>query len=300
MSRAREEDGLTLVELIVTMALALVIFGATLAVLESFQNDNRVELQRNETQDNARTSIDRLVRELRNVAAPSTTEAGALELAEPYSVTFETIDASGQSKNASEAMRVRYCLDDSEPTNEVLWKQVKRWSSSTPAVPTATACPDLNGGDWDSSSQLVQHVVNRIGGQSRSLFTYGPASATLVSQITSVTSTLYIDLRPGSRPGESQLSSSVALRNENRPPTATFTAVQLGAGRHVLLNASESVDPDGLALTYKWWDGSTVLNTTAEQYETSALEKGSKHTFKLEVVDPGGLKSTAEQTVTIV
>jgi len=98
--------------------------------------------------------------------------------------------------------------------------------------------------------------------------------------------------------GRHRHSPSIALRNENRPPKASFTAVQIGA-RHVLLNASESVDPDGLALTYKWWDGSSLLSTKAEQYQTTSLEAGSKHTFKLEVADPGGLKSTSEQTVTI-
>jgi prepilin-type N-terminal cleavage/methylation domain-containing protein len=300
MTSARAYDGFTLVELLVTMTLATIVFGATLSVLDVFQTDNRFELMRNETQDDARSSVDRLARELRNVAAPSTKEAGALEVAEAYSLTFETIDATGQSENASKVMRVRYCLNDSEPRNEVIWRQVDRWAGATPAIPTSTTCPDLTAGDWDSSALLVKHVTNRIGGQTRPLFTYGPAGATLVAQITSVKPTLYLDANPGSRPGETELSSSVALRNENRPPTAAFTAIQLGSARHVLLNASESVDPDGLALTYKWWDGSTQLNTSAEQYETGSLEKGSKHTFKLEVTDPGGLKSTAEQTVTII
>lgn len=292
MTPAGADDGFTLIELLVTMALAVIVFGATLAVLDVFQNDNRVELLRNETQDNARNSVDRLARELRNVAAPSTKEAGALELAEEYSLTFETVDVTGKS-----VIRVRYCLNNSNPSNEVVWKQT---ASAAPPIPTSTACPDLNAGHWDSNTQLVQHVTNRVGGQSRPLFTYGPAGATLVAQITSVKPTLYLDVNPGTRPGESELSSSIDLRNENRPPKAGFTAVQLGAGRHVLLNASESTDPDGLALTYKWWDGASLLSTNAEQYETASLEKGSKHTFRLEVADPGGLKSTAEQTVTII
>ncbi|HWG09390.1 MAG TPA: prepilin-type N-terminal cleavage/methylation domain-containing protein [Solirubrobacteraceae bacterium] len=295
----RADDGFTLIELLVTMAVAVIVFGATLSVLDVFQRNNRFELLRNETGDTARTAIDRLARELRNVAAPSTKEAGALELAEEYSVTFETIDSTGTSENPSGVMRVRYCLNNSTPTNEVLWKQVDRWSGATPAVPTATACPDLNAGDWDSSTQVIQHVTNRIKGKKRPLFTYGPEGATLVSQITTVKPMLYIDLNPGARPGESQLSSAIDLRNQNRPPKASFTVVQLGAHR-VLLNASESSDPDGLALTYKWWDGTTQLSTTSEQVETEKLVAGSNHTFKLEVTDPGGLKSTAEQAVTII
>lgn len=305
MTWARVEDGFTLIELLVTMTITVIIFGATLAVLDVFQNDNRFQQLRNETQDNARNSMDRLARELRNVAAPSTKAAGALELAESYSLTFETIDATpkaGTSENRTNAMRVRYCLNNSNPSNEVLWKQVRRWTSeTTPPVPTATACPDLSAGDWESSSQLVQHVTNRIGGQNRPLFAYGPPGATLVAQITTVAPTLFLDLNPGARPGESQLTSAISLRNENRPPTAAFTAVQGGTlGRHVLLNASESVDPDGLALSYKWWDGASLLSTTAEQYETLPLEAGSKHTFKLEVTDPGGLKSSTEKAVTII
>jgi prepilin-type N-terminal cleavage/methylation domain-containing protein len=301
MTWARAEQGFTLIELLVTMTITVIVFGATLAVLDVFQKNNRFEQLRNETQDNARTSIDRLARELRNVAAPSTKEAGALEIAQNYSMTFETIDATGKSTNPTNAMRVRYCLNNSNPSNEVLWRQARWWSEATPPpVPSATACPDLIAGDWESNTQLVQHLTNRIGGQSRPLFAYGPPGATLVAQITTVVPTLFIDLNPGARPGESQLSSSIAFRNQNRPPTAAFTAVQLGSERHVLLSASESVDPDGLALSYKWWDGATVLGTTAEQYETPPLEKGSKHTFKLEVSDPGGLKSSAEQAVTII
>lgn len=302
MSPLRSEHGFTLIEMLVALALSTVLFGATVGILEAFQRQNSLDQLRNETQDHARNAIDRLSRQLRNVAAPSAAAAGALEVAEPYSLTFQTIDSSTVTpENPTNKMRVRYCLDDSTTTNEILWLQQKRWGKDEAPLPTNTTCPDKTGNDWESSTQLVQHVTNRIGGQNRPVFEYSPASPpALVSQITNVESTLFINLRPGSvRPGESQLTTSIALRNENRAPVAAFTAVQLGSTRRIVLNASESLDPDGLAITYTWWDGSTELPTSSQQYETEPLVLGSRHTFKLRVVDPGGLTSTTEQTVTI-
>lgn len=298
-----KQGGFMLVELLVAVAMTVVVFSATLVLVEVFQRNNVNALKRNETQDNARTAVDRLARELRNVAAPSAKTAGALELAKHYSIVFQTISsASGYSwgENASHASRVRYCLDSSNPSNEILWRQSLNWKQTeAPALPSSTACPDLNSGDWEVTTRLVEHLTNRIGGQSRHLFEYGPGSATLVSEINAVEVNLFTSLNPGASPGESELSSGISLRNANRPPTAFFTAQQLGAERHVLLNASESKDPDGLALTYKWWQNGTLLNTTAQQYETPPAPKGSTQVFKLEVTDPGGLSSTHEASLEI-
>jgi prepilin-type N-terminal cleavage/methylation domain-containing protein len=296
----RSQNGFTLIELLVTMLITTIVFGATLSVLDVFQKNNRLDQQRSETQDNARSAMDRLAHELRDVAAPSVESSGALEAAESYSIVFQTIDTSRlpSGENPTNAMRVRYCLDDSTATNEVLWQQTVRWTSkAAPNLSGTTTCPDPSSSHWESSTRLVEHVVNRIGGQSRALFTYGPASATLVSQIISVEPTLYIDINPGVKPGETQLTSSVSLRNENRQPTAAFSAVKQGA-KLVQLNASESTDPDGLALTYKWWDNGVKLFTTAQSYLTGEETSGS-HVFTLQVTDPGGLKSEAKKTVTI-
>jgi prepilin-type N-terminal cleavage/methylation domain-containing protein len=305
MMPARGQAGFTLMEVLVTMVITMIVFGATLSLLDVFQRDNRFELLRNETQDHARSTLDRLARDLRNVAAPKSIPElpGALEIAEPYALVFQTISADATyewGENASHASRVRYCLENSNPNNEVLWRQSKRWKEShAPTLPTATTCPDLVVGDFESNTRLVEHVANRIGGQSRQVFKYGPGSAPTTSEINSIEVNLFIDLRPGERPGESQLTSGISLRNANRQPTAFFTAQQLGAELHVYLNASESQDPQGLALTYKWWDNGTLLNTTSQQYETPPLVKGSSHTFKLEVTDPGGLSSTYQQTLVI-
>jgi prepilin-type N-terminal cleavage/methylation domain-containing protein len=299
----REEHGFTLVEMLVTTALAAIVFGATLTILDVFQSNNRRDQLRNETQDSARSAVDRIARQLRNVIAPSAGYNGALEQAGPYSITFQTVDTAqvAGGKNAANAMRVRYCLNDSNPTNEILWIQIKRgWTTAAaPELPSATACPDLAGGDWSSSTQLVQHVTNDVGGQNRPLFVYGPTGATEVPQIISVEPDIFIDLNPGQRPGETQLTSGVYLRNENRQPTAAFTTTQLGGNHQVQLNASASRDPDGLALTYRWWQDATELSTTAQQTQTEVLKEGSSHTFKLQVTDAGGLTNTTSQVVIV-
>jgi prepilin-type N-terminal cleavage/methylation domain-containing protein len=313
MTLIRSQQGFTLIELLVTMAIATIVFGATLSVLDVFQKDNRLDQQRLETQDNARNAIDRLARELRNVAAPSPSYLGALEVAEPNSLTFETIDSTHVwgGKNTANAIRVRYCLDDSKPSNEIVWRQVMSWTKTeeAPPLPTAKTCEPEHEPAWSSYTQLVQHVTNRIGGRTtRPFFTYGPTGVSEVSKIVSVEPALYLDVAPGTRQlcgvtheescTETQLTSGISLRNANRQPIAAFTAVERGQGQ-ITLNASESNDPGGLALTYKWWNNGTLLSTTAQKYETTAFVKGTLQTFKLEVTNPGGLSNTAEKTVKI-
>jgi prepilin-type N-terminal cleavage/methylation domain-containing protein len=309
--RMRDERGFTLIELLVTMTVTTIVFGTTLSVLDVFQSNNRFDQLRNENQDMARTTLDRLSRQLRNIVARTISTGivpGALEQAEPFAITFETIDTSNSStKNSLGAMRVRYCLDDSNPENEILWEEVKRWSGTTPEVPSSTSCPDRTNEDWDTLTQVVQHITNLIGGEKRQsggekklereLFTY---SAKETPQILSVNVDMFININPKqSRPGDTELTSGVSLRNANRVPIAEFTATEEGNGT-VRLNASASYDPDGLSLTYKWWDNGEELPTTSQLYVTKtkfAVESAQK--FKLEVRNPGNLYSTAEKTVTI-
>jgi Tfp pilus assembly protein PilW len=292
------EDGFTLIELLVTMALTMVVFGATLTALAAFNNGSHIDALRAEMQENARTAIDRIAHGLRDVTAPTTKSPGALDQASEYSIAFETIDTQqvAGGLNASNAMRVRYCLNSENPTNEVLYQQIKRWTTETPpAVPTASSCPDANASDWESTAQVASNIVNRFGDQPRPVFVY---SATTTPQIVTVEVNLWIDLNPNVAPNETQLTTAVSLRNANRPPIVSFTATQING--HVLLNASESRDPEGLALTYKWLDGTKVLRSSSEQYETEKLITGTTHTFTLEVTDPSGLTSSTSQTVTIV
>ncbi len=322
MRRARGERGFTLVELLVTMAISVVVLGAVLMVFEVFQSNARyVELQ-NENQDAARNTLDRLSHQLRDVIARTTNEGtvpGALEQAAEYEVTFETVNTAESSPTANKlhAMRVRYCLNSENPEDEVLWEQVRRWTTeyapelrTSDQPKTESTCPDhgtesTGEPDWNTTTQVVEHITNRIGGRERPLFTY---SAKETPEILAVNADMFLNVNPKqTRPGETELTSGVSLRNANRDPVAKFIATEEG-NRQVRLNASASYDPDGLTLTYRWWDNGKELPTTAQQYVTeekceATKEEGfcvkSTQKFELKVTNPGGLSATEEQTVTI-
>jgi prepilin-type N-terminal cleavage/methylation domain-containing protein len=294
----RQEHGFTLIEMLVAMSLTAVVFGAVLTVLDVFQRDNGYNNQRNEAQDNARNALDALSRELRNGAAPSSLTPGALEKAEPYSIVFQTIEPITKAlptgdKNVTNAIRVRYCLK-----HETLWKQTRKWEKETaPELPTSKEeCPDL--ADYETDVQVAQNVVNRRGGKTKTpLFEY--AGGTSVSEITGVEPDLIVNVNPAhpSFPGETQLKTAIDLRNENRPPVAVFTAKEVG---HIVeLNASQSTDPDGLTLTYEWFDNGEQLSSRSDLTDTKELTPGSVHTFKLVVTTPSGLKAENATTLTI-
>jgi hypothetical protein len=187
---------------------------------------------------------------------------------------------------------VRYCVNDAESHNEVLWTQSKRWKTAEgPKPPTSTSCPDLSG-SWESSRQLVEHVTNRIDEKSRPMFIYSAATA---PQTASVEADMFLNLKPGqAHPGETELTSGIGLRNANRPPIAAFTATWIN--NSVRLDASASNDPQGLALSYQWWKDGVQLASTSQVVE-HAEAKGT-HTYKLEVTDPTGLAETKTETVT--
>jgi hypothetical protein len=190
-------------------------------------------------------------------------------------------------------MMVRYCLNNSNNENEVLWMQSLRWSAPPgPETPAPTTCPDLSG-FWESNRQVAQHVTNRIGGAARRMFKYSAATA---PQTASVEVDMFLNLTPKQpHPGETELTTGIGLRNANRPPIAAFTITRIG--KFVRLDASASDDPDGLALTYEWKIDGTPIASTAQVTEVE--EPVGSHTYQLEVVDPGGLGEKKTETVNL-
>jgi type II secretory pathway pseudopilin PulG len=251
MSRVRSallrEDGMSLVEVLIVSILMLIVLGATLTTFNTFERKSRDNQNLNEAQDNARRGLDLVARDLRNLASPTPLLPLAVDVKLPQDIIFQS---EGKTKpagslNSQNTTRVRYCLDS---TSRILFRQIQTWTSAVaPAVPTS-AC-GANGG-WTSTMAVATDVSN----DARPVFTY---NSTDNDKVTEVTAQLWVDTTPTRLPAEVDLQTSVFLRNQNRAPTAAFSAVSMPGGA-IFLNASESTDPEEKALTFEWYDASLV------------------------------------------
>ena len=293
MTRLRQEDGFTLSELLVAMMLMVIVMSATLLVLDNFVTAGKRTDRRVDMQDSARNASRQIARSLRNLAA-SPDRPGVVERAQPYDLVFRMVDRprADAAMNTRNLRRVRYCLNVEDPDRGRLIEQTQRWNStSAPPVPAATECP---GAGWSPDPRLVaDRVTNRATGVDRPLWTYGQTGG----QISSVKLNLFMNMEPKVRVREVGLRTGVFLRNQNRAPTAQFTATSVGV-RHVVLNGSGSYDPEGQPLDFHWYaDGVKVGQGLV--FDLYAETSGTR-TIRLDVVDPGGLShSSSEQTVVV-
>jgi type II secretory pathway pseudopilin PulG len=238
MSRlAREESGLMLVELMVVLVVSGVVLGATLTTFSQFEQTTGVNQRQNEAQDQVRIGLGGVARELRNLASPTNERPDAIVRATAGDLVF-------QSVSNTVTRRVRYCLDT---TTRRLWRQVQLEPFSSPS---STACPD---GAWGSQRTAIGNVVNG----SRAVFGYNVEDP---MGITEISATVWVDVNPGAAPIETSLQTSIFLRNQNRRPTAVSSAALSGAS--IILNGSESFDPEGRSLRFYWYD-EAVADSTA-------------------------------------
>jgi prepilin-type N-terminal cleavage/methylation domain-containing protein len=281
----REESGFSLVELLVVISLSGIVMGATLTTFTQFEQTNVVHQRQTDSQEQVRTGLAGVARELRNLASPTNERPEAIERNHPNDVVFQSVT------NAT-VRRVRYCLDT---VGKRLWRQLQLAPLS--ALPSA-ACPDASSG-WSSARVVAANVVNGA----RPVFDYNSTSRTA---ITEVGTTLWVDVNPGAPPLETSLQTSVFLRNQNRSPVAVFTATLNGTS--IVLNGSSSDDPEARALQYFWYD-SAVTGATgcpglpAEVPQTGCIGAGIVFSYTppapgprsvyLVVRDPAGLTDPA-------
>ena len=243
MARLREEQGMTLVEVLMASVLMLIVLGATLTTFNNFERNVKTNEQQNEAQEQARRAMDLMARDLRNLASPTPYLPLAVDRHEGLDVIFQSEgkDKPAGSLNAQNTTRVRYCVD---AVADRLYRQTQTWTSALPPdVPSATGCP---GPGWTKTIPVADEIVN----EARPVFSYNAADR---SAITEVSARLFVDVDPERTPEEVTLQSSVFLRNQNRAPTASFSWASMPGG-NVFLNASESTDPEEKALGFEWWD----------------------------------------------
>jgi type II secretory pathway pseudopilin PulG len=279
-----EEGGFMLVELLVVIVVSSVVLGATLTAFSQFEQTTGVNQRQNEAQDQVRVGLAGVARELRNLASPTDERPNAIVRAAPADLVF-------QSVSSTVTRRVRYCLDTAART---LWRQVQLEPFSSPST---TACPDAA---WGSQRTAIGNVVNGA----RAVFAYNVEDP---MGITEISTTVWVDVNPGEKPLETSLQTSIFLRNQNRRPTAVSSATLSGSS--IILNGSESFDPEGRSLRFYWYDrGATDSDACGELPDelpqdgciaTSIVaaytppEPGPR-TFYLVVADPAGLTDQAD------
>lgn len=282
-----ERGEINLVGLLVASTLALLLMTSTLAILNGTQTEGEVLAGHADAEQRVRSATDLLADLLRNLASPTPDQPQAIDRATPYDLVFQDVDANGPNagQNTANVRRDRWCLTP----GGVLYQQRQTWTTAAiPAVPSTAACP---GSGWTTTTVMADKVTNTSGGQSRPVFTY---DATALTDISAVHVDLYVDADPTRKPPETRMTTGVFLRNQNRRPTAVFSAVPSAQG--IVLNASASTDPEGQPLSYAWFDGASQVATGV--VATYKVVAGTSHTLTVKVTDPAGLTSTAPtQTV---
>lgn len=257
---------MTLVEVLIVSILMLIVLVSTLEAFNQFERKARDNQNLNEAQDQARRALDLMARDLRNLASPTPLLPLAVDVAQPQDLIFQSegkVKPAG-SLNAQNTTRVRFCLNG---TSKIMFRQIQTWTTAAaPGVPNS-ACGAPGG--WNSTMPVSTDVANG----SRSLFTYNAVDH---DKITEVSAQLFVDTTPTRLPAEVDLQTTVFLRNQNRAPTAIFSATSVPGGG-VFLNASESEDPEEKSLTFEWWDDSL----------TPAKKVGEGIVFTYSVPAPG-------------
>ena len=300
------EEGFTFAEVLTVMTLMLVIMTATLAVFAAMQRGTRQNQDVNEAQRQVRVATDSLSRRLRNLASPANasgvTAQQPLERAKAQDLIFRTVNSEGAptAANPQNLQRYRYCVS----TSGRLLEMRQTWTAADPGVPATTGCTTSSPG-WTTIRIAAEHVVN--GG--RPLFHYATnPTESVYGELTEVTdttafptvvgvrSTIWIDPDTARAPRETTLNTRVFLRNQNRQPVASFSAVMTGPTT-VQLNGSASEDPEGFQLSYDWFDTGTKIYPTDNKPNPSALFTkkfaAGMHVIRLKVTDAGGLTHTS-------
>jgi prepilin-type N-terminal cleavage/methylation domain-containing protein len=294
MRDARGQAGFTLIELLVSMSLITVVVMATISAFVAFNRNERVNRLQNESQDEARLTMERLSSQLRNLASPTDNVPKSVEKAEPYDIVFLTVDAVKPvgSLNARNIKRVRYCVGPVVNGKAPLVKQQQTWQVQNPPPAFSTAsCPDAT---WGNNTTVAEDIVNTAQATPVPAFTFTPGPAPL-DDITAIRADLMVDWNPGKSPAAADLRSGVYLRNQNRAPIASCTAKSSGTGFQIALNCSASEDPEGFNMKkFTWYaDGDTTTAIASGVVAIWAAPTNGSHSFTLEVQDQGGLTDTA-------
>jgi hypothetical protein len=290
----RSEEGLTLVELLVATAMALVVFAVTLSTLAAFSDSSQTLNRRNNSQNQARLDVEQIVSQLRNGNANGGTSV--IEYAAADDLVFQTIGPSHTSTNDEQ---VRYCIAPDPRAvsgTEALYTQTQPASSS----------PDLwntTCGDQSAGAALVADIMNGH----TDVFTYNggpppsdPTDKASLPLFRSVGIDLWVNPTPQDTNNAYELRSTVWLRNADYP-VPSF-ALPTSASGTIVLDGTASYSPAGEPLTYQWsystGGAPPVVLSSTPTYKWTPPGTGS-YRVTLTVTDQGGAAASTWQMVTV-
>jgi type II secretory pathway pseudopilin PulG len=299
MRLVREESGVTLTELLVSIILAGIVFGAAVTTFVTFLNVSTKAEDQQKAQDTARSTVSTIAGHVRNAMTTSATGAAVNSSSSSFDLIL-LVPLPNQTTNATTNPRglahVRYCLENRGNKNDTVWFQTSPYNSSTlPNPPSIASCPS---NAWSTKQRAFDHLVNRVTTGTPPLFKYNTDTAT-PPNITSVEIHPIVDWAPLRDHKETDLRTTVSLRNLNRAPSADMTCQGLANG-HAVCDASSSSDPDGQQLSYAWKMGTTELtNEASYRLDKFPLTSKATYSFTLTVTDTAGVTSTVTKSVTI-
>ena len=293
--RLREESGMTLTEVVASMFVAVILFGAAVTTFVTFLDTSTKSDNETQSQEAARSTLERLSSQLRNGMATGTTGSQPVQHISDFDLVFLAPDAKGTSTTANPRSLTyhRYCLGNANNKSEQLWYQTSPFNSASQAsAPARDKCPSTS---WTTRFRMADRLTNRV---SPALPLFVP-SYDAVGNVQHVGLAARVDWNPDMRPPAVELRSKVTLRNLNRAPTASLTCRGLANG-HAICDASASSDPDGQALNYAWAiNGTTIAGESTYRLDYSPLAPGAARTITVTVSDSGNATATASQPVSI-